>query len=386
MARRRPLRRGCALHRPRCHSCQSSRARAMLTTPVSCCPKSRSGRHHKVSDAASQPAASPADRSTSSWWEVGRPARSSPPGSPRTRPAGRARRGRAAAARARGDAGRVRGAAAEPRDRLDVHRRRRRLRSRARRRPDDGAARQDARRLVGHQLHGLRPRPSGRLRLVGRGRRHRAGATTTCCPTSRRARAWPPSGDIVVDADAHNTEGPLGVSVRAPVLAGARGVRRRRGRGRHPDAATTTAATAAARTASCRSCRPRPATASGRARTTRSSRATLEQRPNLEVICGAQVTRVILEDGPAGLRATGVEYRDRRRRDRPSSTPTKEVVLSAGRGRFAALLLLSGIGPKRRARGGRRARAGSTRPTSASTSRTTCRSRSSSRRRASASR
>ena len=39
--------------------------------------------------------------------------------------------------------------------------------------------------------------------------------------TSRRARASPPSGDIVVDADAHNTTGPLGVSVRSPVIAGA---------------------------------------------------------------------------------------------------------------------------------------------------------------------
>ena len=29
------------------------------------------------------------------------------------------------------------------------------------------------------------------------------------------------SGDIVVDPDAHNTEGPLGVSVRSPVLRGA---------------------------------------------------------------------------------------------------------------------------------------------------------------------
>src|SRR5437660_657025 len=35
----------------------------------------------------------------------------------------------------------------------------------------------------------------------------------------------------------------------------------------------------------------------------------VEQRPNLEVICGAHVTRVILEGGPGELRATGVEYR-----------------------------------------------------------------------------
>ena len=31
-----------------------------------------------------------------------------------------------------------------------------------------------------------------------------------------------PSGDIVVDADSHNTDGPMGVSVRSPVISGAR--------------------------------------------------------------------------------------------------------------------------------------------------------------------
>ena len=99
-----------------------------------------------------------------------------------SRPVARPRRG----ADARG----VPGAAAEPGDGLDVHRRRGQLRARAGRRPDDGAARQDARRLVGHQLHGLRPRSSGRLRRLGRGRRRPGGATTRSCRTSRRARAW----------------------------------------------------------------------------------------------------------------------------------------------------------------------------------------------------
>ncbi len=38
----------------------------------------------------------------------------------------------------------------------------------------------------------------------------------------RKSEGLAPSGDIVVDFDAHNTEGPLGVSVRGPVLPGAR--------------------------------------------------------------------------------------------------------------------------------------------------------------------
>ena len=76
---------------------------------------------------------------------------------------------------------------------------------------------------------------------------------------------------------------------RAARRVGARpGARRRAGSSSTPrsrpasPAATTTAATAAARRASCRCCRPRRATASGRAPTTRSSRASAEQRPNLD--------------------------------------------------------------------------------------------------------
>ena len=40
-------------------------------------------------------------------------------------------------------------------------------------------------------------------------------------PYFKKSEGLAPSGDIVVDADAHNTSGPLGVSVRAPVLTGA---------------------------------------------------------------------------------------------------------------------------------------------------------------------
>src|SRR5947199_5743067 len=38
----------------------------------------------------------------------------------------------------------------------------------------------------------------------------------------RKSEGLTPSGEIVIDAEAHNAAGPLGVSVRSPVLPGAR--------------------------------------------------------------------------------------------------------------------------------------------------------------------
>ena len=50
----------------------------------------------------------------------------------------------------------------------------------------------------------------------------------------KKSEGLAPSGDITVDTDAHNTDGPLGVSVRSPVLRRRAGVRRGRRGGRHP--------------------------------------------------------------------------------------------------------------------------------------------------------
>ena len=41
-------------------------------------------------------------------------------------------------------------------------------------------------------------------------------------PYFKKSEGLAPSGDIPIDADAHNTAGPLGVSVRSPILTGAR--------------------------------------------------------------------------------------------------------------------------------------------------------------------
>jgi choline dehydrogenase-like flavoprotein len=71
----------------------------------------------------------------------------------------------------------------------------------------------------------------------------------------------------------------------------------------------------------------------------------VEQRPNLEVICGAHVTRVVLEGDPGHLRATGVEYRTADG-DIAVARAKKEIVLSAGAVGSPQILMLSGVGPK----------------------------------------
>jgi choline dehydrogenase len=162
-------------------------------------------------------------------------------------------------------------------------------------------------------------------------------------PYFKKSEGLAPSGDIIVDAEAHNAGGPVGVSVRAPVLTAAeefvaaavaagipRGDYNGRDRG-GPDGVVSLLQTT---------------TRAGKRSSTYHAflEGEVEQRPNLEVICGAQVTRVILEDGPGGLRATGVEYRS----DGATAVAeaAKEVILSAGAVGSPQILMLSGIGPK----------------------------------------
>jgi choline dehydrogenase len=163
-------------------------------------------------------------------------------------------------------------------------------------------------------------------------------------PYFKKSEGLAPSGDIIVDPDAHNTGGPVGVSVRAPVLAAAeefvaaavaagipRGDYNGRDRG-GPDGVVSLLQTT---------------TRAGKRSSTYHAflEGEVEQRPNLEVICGAQVTRVILEGGPGGLRATGVEYRTGDG-EIAVAEAAREVVLSAGAVGSPQILMLSGIGPK----------------------------------------
>ncbi len=160
----------------------------------------------------------------------------------------------------------------------------------------------------------------------------------------KKSEGLAPSGDIVVDPDAHNTEGPLGVSVRAPVITGAREF--------------VEAAAAAGIPAGDYNGRDRggpegvvsllqTTTRNGKRASTYHAflEGEVEQRPNLEIITHAQVTGVVLETNGEGLTARGVEYQT------PDGKTAivraeKEVVLSAGSIGSPQILLLSGVGPR----------------------------------------
>ena len=188
----------------------------------------------------------------------------------------------------------------------------------------------------------------------------------------KKSEGLVPSGDIIVDAEAHNTAGPLGVSVRSPVIRGSQefveaavavGIPRGdyNGRDRGGDAGVVSLL--------------QTTTRDGKRSST--FHAFLEgdpsQRPNLELITHAQVTRVVLEPSGGQLAARGVEYRTANG-ETLLALARREVVLSAGAVGSPQVLLLSGIVPRASSKPLAWS-ASSTRRTSASTSRTisTCR-------------
>ena len=164
-------------------------------------------------------------------------------------------------------------------------------------------------------------------------------------PYFRKSEGLSPSGDIVIDAGAHNTTGPLGVSVRSPVLpvtndfvaaAVAAGIPRGDYNGRDRGGAAGLVSL----------------TQQSVRRGKRSStyhaflEGETERRPNLTIITGAQATRVVFAREAGGLSAKGVEYRAKSG-ETETANASKEVILSAGAIGSPHLLLLSGIGPRR---------------------------------------
>ncbi len=153
-----------------------------------------------------------------------------------------------------------------------------------------------------------------------------------------------PSNAITVDPDAHGTGGPLGVSVRSPVIPGAEafvasaeasGIPRGDYNGRdrtNPDGVTSLFQTT---------------TQNGmRSSTYRAFlQGEAESRPNLTILTNAHVTRVVMAQN-GGLTATGVEYRDADGNLQTVSA-RREIVLSAGAVGSPQILMLSGIGPRR---------------------------------------
>lgn len=153
------------------------------------------------------------------------------------------------------------------------------------------------------------------------------------------------SSDIAIDEPAHSTRGPLGVSVRAPVLAGAtefvqaaqaagipRGDYNGRDRGGAQGVASLFQTT----------------TRAGKRSSTYQAflEGDVEQRPNLTIITDALATRVLMEDAANGGKlATGVEYRTAAGETR-AAYAAREVILCAGAIGSPQVLMLSGIGPR----------------------------------------
>ena len=164
-------------------------------------------------------------------------------------------------------------------------------------------------------------------------------------PYFRKSEGLSPSSEIVIDAAAHNSDGPLGVSVRSPVLpvasdfvaaAVAAGIPRGDYNGRDRGGATGLVSLT------------QHSTRRGKRSSTYHAflEGETERRPNLAIITNAQATRLLIASEAGGLVATGVEYRDASGETK-TATACKEVILSAGAIGSPHLLLLSGIGPRR---------------------------------------
>jgi choline dehydrogenase len=163
-------------------------------------------------------------------------------------------------------------------------------------------------------------------------------------PYFKKSEGIQPSGDIAVDHDAHNPDGPMGVSVRSPVIPAAQ---------QFVDAAAAAGIPTGDYNGADRA-RPE-GVASLFQTTTKDGKRTstfhaflepvMAERDNLVVIPYATVRRILLDDSGDGLAATGVEYLTRDGAVE-TVTATREVVLSAGAIGSPQLLLLSGIGPR----------------------------------------
>jgi choline dehydrogenase len=164
-------------------------------------------------------------------------------------------------------------------------------------------------------------------------------------PLFRKIEDFIPTNEITVDADAHAQGGPVGVTVRAPVLpaaqtfvqaAAAAGIPRGDYNGRDRGGATGVASLFQTNTRKGRRSGTYHAYLEGEP----------ERRPNLTIVTHAQARRVLLGEGENGLAATGIEYCDAGG-DIRTVLARREVILSAGAVGSPHLLMLSGIGPRR---------------------------------------
>ena len=162
-------------------------------------------------------------------------------------------------------------------------------------------------------------------------------------PYFLKAEGFVHSTELHPDLDAHGSDGPLGVSVREPVLrasaqfveaAGTTGLKQGDYNGRDRREADGVASLF------------QTTTKDGRRSST--FHAYLEpamDRENLTVVTGALVERVLFDGEGDGLRATGVAYRTADG-GHEEVTAATEVVLCAGAIGSPHLLLLSGVGAR----------------------------------------
>jgi len=154
-----------------------------------------------------------------------------------------------------------------------------------------------------------------------------------------------PSNEISIDSEAHGTGGPLGVSVRSPVIPAARDFVKAAGSTGIPngdyngrDRGGPSGVASLFQTTTRKGMR---------SSTYRAFLAgEVESRENLTIITHAHVTRVLLSDGDEDLTATGIEYRDSEGALQQISAD-RDVILSAGAVGSPQILMLSGIGPRR---------------------------------------
>ncbi len=164
-------------------------------------------------------------------------------------------------------------------------------------------------------------------------------------PLFKRMEDFAPSNEIVSDPLVHGRGGPVGVAVRAPVIPASR---------RFVEAAVAAGIPEGDYNGAGRQHADGVAslvqTNTRRGQRSSSFHAYLEgdaeQRPNLSIVTGAHVQRLILDPGAGGLVARGVVYRDAAG-DEHEIRARREVVLSAGAIGTPHILMLSGIGPRR---------------------------------------
>lgn len=164
-------------------------------------------------------------------------------------------------------------------------------------------------------------------------------------PYFRKSESLTPCDEIAIDAPAHNNTGPLAVSIRSPILQGARefvqaaenaGIPRGDYNGRDRGGPAGLGSLVQTNTRHGKRSSTYRAFLEGLA----------ERRSNLTIITDAHVTRLVLDGTHDELEAKGVEYRDATGEIRTVLAVT-EVVLSAGSVGTPHLLMLSGIGPRR---------------------------------------